>query len=529
MRSMLLDSTRLRERGLLYLLICVVAIGVFLRCINLDQKPYWLDESYTLLRVSGYSAQDVEKELLNGQIIKAGDFLKYQAPSLEKGAIGTIAGLAKEEPQLPPLYFLAARVWAQCFGSSKFAMRSLSMIGSLLSFPVIYLLCLELFASSIVGWMAMALFAVSPINLRYAQEIRPYSFWLTLSLISFVLLLQAIRQPTKLKWGLYTLSIIMAFYCHLLTGLVMITQGLYVLCMERFRLTKTVMAYGAALGITIVCLLPWLSIVWLNGDIAAQTLAWTRLPMLPINLMQGVGTAISHIFFAWHLKHHYLFIYLAAPTLIFILYALYYLYSKASVRVWLLILITVGLTTLPFLFADLTLGGRRSLNERYFLVCHAMIFLAVAYLLTSKLTHQLPASRPHLWQWITVCLLSGSLLSCGIGSLGRTWWGWSEFDVEIPSIIYKAPHPLVISDRSLDAILPFAKELQPQINMQLLSHVAPAHLDLPDGFSHIFLYNPSEHLLSLAKQQNIELTLVYSLQDPATTNQFSLYQIRSRI
>jgi hypothetical protein len=51
------------------------------------------------------------------------------------------------------------------------------------------------------------------------------------------------------------------------------------------------------------------------------------------------------------------------------------------------------------------------------------------------------------------------------------------------------------------------------------------HLDLPDEFSQIFLYNPSDQLLSLAKQQNAEPQLVYYLRDPATTHQFFLYQI----
>ena len=485
------------------------------------------DETYTLLRVSSYSEQDAVKELLTGQIIKADDFLKYQTISSDQGIIGTIAGLAKEEPQLPPLYFLAAKFWAQAFGTSKLAMRSLSVVGSLLSFPVIYWLCLELFASSAIGWMAMALFAVSPTNLRYAQEIRPYSFWLTMILMTCVLLLRAIRQPTKSNWGLYTFFSIMALYWHLLTGLVVIAQGLYVLCLEGFRITRITVAYGVSLGISVACLLPWLWIVWSNREVAAKMLAWTSVPMPFSNLIQGAGTSLSRIFFAWHLKYHYPFIYLAIPILILILYTLYFLYSKTSIRVWLFVFAIAGVVALPFLLADLVLGGRRSLNERYFLVCSAIALVAVAYLLTSKLTNQIPAARQFtVWQWITAVLLSGSILSCGLGSFSRTWWGWSEFDVEIPLIVQKTSHPLVISDMPLGFIMPLARELKPQTNMQLLGAVVFDRLDLPDQFSHIFLYNPTEHLLSLVEQQYAKPALVYYLRDPATTNQFFLYKIR---
>lgn len=518
----------LRKQGLLYLLICVVLIGVFLRCIHIDQKPYWFDEVYTLLRVSSYTEQDVIKDLFTGHVIEAGDFLKYQTLSSAKGFIGTLTGLAKEEPQLPPFYFLAAKFWAQCFGSSKLAMRSLSVMGSLLSFPMIYWLCLELFASSMMGWMAMALFAVSPINLRYAQEIRQYSFWLTFVLLSCVLLLRALRQPNKTNWGIYILAAIAALYCHLLTGLVLIAQGLYVWGVERFRFTQLVVAYGISFGISIVCILPWFWIVWLNRSAATRMLAWTNTPLSFPNLIQGAAASLSHIFFEWHLRYHYPLIYLAIPSLVFILYALYYVYSKKQLHVWLFILMLVGITALPFLVADVVVGGRRTFTERYFFVSYAGIFLAVAHLLISKLTHPGPTGRqPRVWQGITILLLSGSILSCGIGSFSRTWWGWSEFDVEIPLIVQATPHPLVLSDMPLGIVLPLARELPPQIHMQLLYGVDLKQLELPGGFSDLFLYNPSDHLLSLAKQQNIEPELVYYLRDPATTNQFFLYRINT--
>ncbi len=182
------------------LLILIVIFGIFLRTTNLSQKPYWLDETYTLLRSSSYTGREATEKLSNGQVINVKDILQYQHPSSQdKGWMGTIKGLATEEPQHPPLYFLLTRIWLQLFGNSRLSTRSLPVIGSLLAFPAIYWLCLELFSSPLVGWLAVALVAVSPINLRYAQEVRQYSLWTTLVLLSCATILRAIRQPTKLN------------------------------------------------------------------------------------------------------------------------------------------------------------------------------------------------------------------------------------------------------------------------------------------------------------------------------------------
>ncbi|OLP18680.1 hypothetical protein BST81_09435 [Leptolyngbya sp. 'hensonii'] len=113
------------------LLIIVVLFGVFLRGTNLSQKPYWLDETYTLLRSSSYTAQAATEKLFNGQIIGVEEVLRYQHPSSQdKGVMGTITGLVTEDPQHPPLYFLLTRIWAQCFGNSQASMRSLPVMSA---------------------------------------------------------------------------------------------------------------------------------------------------------------------------------------------------------------------------------------------------------------------------------------------------------------------------------------------------------------------------------------------------------------
>ncbi|MBM0743531.1 glycosyltransferase family 39 protein [Phormidium sp. CLA17] len=505
-------------------------MGIFLRLSNLEQKPYWLDETYTLLRVSGYPAKDVVQDLYTGQMIHAGDFGKYQSLAAPKPAIFTITGLAQEEPQHPPLYFLLARLWSQGLGSSKLAMRGLSVIGSLLAFPAIYWLCLELFATPLVGWFAMALLATSPVMLRYAQEVRQYGLWFALLLIACALLLRSLRKPTAITWSLYTLTVIIALYCHLLTLLVMAAHGLYVLIMERFRPTRSLQTYAVSITVSLVIFSPWLWLVWRNQAVVLHTTQWAR-QSFPLELfLLGLGTHLSNAFWAWHLSYSPIVIYAVIPAIALIGYALYFLCRHTPPRIWLFVLLLLGTTTLPFLLADVFLGGKRSLSERYFLVVYGALYLAVAYLLACRTNPKAHPKRSKLWQLGTVLLLSSSLASCITATFSPTWWGWSEFDVEIAEIVHQVPQPLVISDMPLGSVMPIASQLHPNVAMILLDELQPEQRDrlkIPTGFSHIFLYQPTRELLKTMQAQDYEPKEVYSFQDPGTTLQVSLYQLGS--
>jgi uncharacterized membrane protein len=155
-----------------FLIIAVLAIGILFRFVNLDRKFYGVDETYTSLRVAGYTEAEIIKKTSYHKITSPSDLQKYQQINSEKSLRDTLNSLATEDPQHPPLYYVLARHWAQWFGSSVAAMRSLPAVISLLVFPAIYWLAWELFESSAVAWMAIAIFAISPYHILFAQEAR---------------------------------------------------------------------------------------------------------------------------------------------------------------------------------------------------------------------------------------------------------------------------------------------------------------------------------------------------------------------
>lgn len=510
------------------LLLTSLAFGILARTLNLEAKPYWLDESYTLLRTSGHTAEEVTKQLWQGRLLPVSALLRYQHPSPhDGGAAGTIAGLAREEPQLPPLYFLLARTWQQWFGSSKTSIRSLSVIGSLLAFPSLYWLCRELFSSPSVAWMAMALVAVSPINLRYAQESRPYSLWSALALLCCAALLRATRKPTASGWTTYSLLTTLALYCHLLTVPVLLAHGLYVGAVERYRLTRRSLAFLLSLLVSLVAFLPWLRAAWQQRDVIRQTTEHATRSLPLDELLQFWALALQRIFMGGAVPNRFILITVAVALACLCSYAILFLIRNAPRRSWLFMLILMACMGLPLLIVDLTMGGRRTTNERYFLLLYLLLQICVAYLLATRIESQEARSKFRFTPWrpLAACLLLAGALSCGLSVQAGTWWGWSRYDIEIARLINTHPHPLVIADGSFGSIAPLAHELKPHTRFLLLHDAG--RFRLPEDDSTSFLYNPSARLVAKAESMGFQPTPIYRFRDTMTHLEITLYQINA--
>ncbi|HAJ58348.1 MAG TPA: hypothetical protein DCP31_02980, partial [Cyanobacteria bacterium UBA8543] len=282
--------------GFRFLIITVLVIGLIFRFLNLDQKVYWYDETFTSLRTSGYTEIEVVNNFYQPQVHRIEELQKYQRLNAEKSLSDTIKSLAVEDPQHPPLYYLMARFWAQLFGNSVAAMRSLPALLSLLVFPCIFWLCLELFESPLTGWIAVALIAISPLHVLYAQEAREYSLWTVTTLLSSIALLRAMRLKTKTSWGIYAVSLAVSLYTFLFSGLVAFGYTVYVVVMERFRLTKTLIAYLVASILSLLVFLPWLWVVIAYSAKIRKTTAWTNFKKPVLQLFQDWINNASYLF-----------------------------------------------------------------------------------------------------------------------------------------------------------------------------------------------------------------------------------------
>lgn len=503
MKSEWIPTWTVPPTWLRFLVIVILVIGVFFRFYNIEKKVYWHDEVYTSIRSSGYTGEEVLQELFDGQVIGIQDLQKYQRINPEKSLNDTINSLI-QHPEHPPLYYLLARFWMQLFGDWFKTPRGLSVLFSLLALPCLYWLCLELFKSSLVGWIAVILFAISPFHVLYAQEAREYSLWTLTILLSSLALLRAMRLKNGVNWGIYTITLSLSLYVSLFSGLVAIGHGIYVILMENFRFTKQVAAYLLASVVGLITFAPWIVILITNFSRFQEKTAWIKIQEPLSFLVQMWGLHLSSIFLDFGLSIEHLFTYLVPPVLLGIVgYAVYFLCRHTPKEVWGFIVTLIGVTAIALMLPDLIVGGRRSISSRYFIPCYLGIQMTVAYLLTTQILNP-SVLKQKLWQGIMAVLISLGIISCSISSQSDTWWNKvvSYLNPKIANIINQAPQPLVISDTSdvnTGNVISLSYLLDPKTRFQLV--VAPNIPKISDRFSDVFLFYPSEELQEILKKE----------------------------
>ncbi|MEG5046553.1 glycosyltransferase family 39 protein [Microcoleus sp. B4-C1] len=534
-----------------FLIISVLVIGVLFRFANLDRKFYWIDETYTSLRVSGYTEAEIIKEISYQKITSPADLQKYQQINSEKTLRDTLNSLATEDPHHPPLYYVLARYWAQWFGTSVAAMRSLAAVISLLVFPAIYWLAWELFESSAVAWMAIAIFAISPYHILFAQEARQYSLWTVTTILSTAALLRATRPDENqnpvalvLSWALYAATATLGLYTHLLFVCVAAAHAIYVAVIANWRDVKTFISYYVASLIALICFMPSLVNTVENFNQVRSTTIWAE----QTNFLRLVSRWVGSITIAFfdigidgtaNATQLALLIPVGIMILALVGYALYYLCRQTPKRVWLIVLLLIATTALFLAVPDIIKGGRRSANPRYLVPCYVGIQIAVAYLLSAKISSNLEKLKQQkLWKIVIVGVFFAGIISGGVSSQADIWWnkgsGWLRA-LEVAATVNQASNPLFISDANIAYIMPLSYYLEPKVKLLIeprcytscyknreLAKKKPQPPQIPGGFSELFLYRPSSTLRSAIQQQNYQI-------DPADTNvELNLWKITKK-
>jgi len=497
----------------------LLILGVFFRFFNLDHKVYWGDEVFTSLRISGYSASEVVQEVYDGDRLTPVDLQRYQHPQPERGWDDTLRALLGS-PEHTPLYYGMARLWVQGTETPQSTtpeifrqqvqgaiawIRSLSGLLSLLVFPTLYWLCLELFGRTRVAWTAIALVAVSPFHVLYAQEARGYSLYILTTLLSCAALLRALRRPSLESWFTYGIAAALGLYSFLFSGLVLVGQGLYV-GLVGDRPKRAFWQYLGAAALALGLFSPWLWVVASRLDTLRNNVA--HLNQVQSALVETWLLNLSRLFYdvnqgpSWFNPLTY-----GAAALA--IYSLVFLCRHTPKRVWLLALTLIGTTGSALILSDLLLGGQRSAIARYPIPCYLGIQLAVAYCLTQKLTDLSLSLRQQAgWRRGVAFLVVAGVASCLISSQQVIWWNKgpskTKRNPEVAAIVNRSDRPLVISDSPIEKVFSLAYLLEPQAQLQLVQD--PAQLQLPSEAKDIFLYQPSDGLqAALSPLPNVSL------------------------
>ena len=160
----------------------------------------------------------------------------------------------------PPLSFIVNHLFL-LLGDSDFLLRLPSALCGIASLPILYVLGREL-TSKEATVFAVFVLALSPFHIWYSQDARMYSQLMFLSLLSSVLLLQALRRGKVSWWFYYVLVSAAGMYTHVFVGLALAAQFLWVALYYRRQL-RPIIVGGLAVALLF---LPWaLFLPWLTG------------------------------------------------------------------------------------------------------------------------------------------------------------------------------------------------------------------------------------------------------------------------
>jgi uncharacterized membrane protein len=169
------------------LIIIILLISVFLRFYKLELRSLWYDEA---CRLSYALSQSTFSEAFLTLVLKA---------------------------------------WIYFFGISVFSLRSLGVILSILSTLFIYFLGCELFSES-VGILSGLIFALSPFQICYSQQICDYNLLVLLVSISMLIFVKIIKKPERMMYLLYALvNILISCWFHMFSLLVSLVNNIYLL------------------------------------------------------------------------------------------------------------------------------------------------------------------------------------------------------------------------------------------------------------------------------------------------------------
>lgn len=451
--------------ALKWIVLVLLCVGILFRFSNLGQKVYWHDEVFTSMEATAHTGSELTSKMFNGQQRAPSELLSYQRIDPIRTIPQLIFGIGSEDPQHPPLFYLWMHFWMRLWGSSIVATRSLAAILSLLVFPAMYWLCRELFESPSVGWIAIALLAISPIHVVYAQEAREYSLLTALTLLSSAALLRAMRLNQWQSWVLYGATLILAFYTSVFSALVAFGHGIFVICSQplsikkifdgfqiQWQLSKRAIHFFITGAITVIAFIPWLYFLTTYSKNLQASAGWV-----------GISVPFSMGFKMWLLNltrvfldtdknqlESYSNLYGLVIFLIILLeiYAFYYLIKNGEYSPKIFILALLAGTSLPLILPDIILGGQRSTVTRYFLPFFLCLQIAVAYLISQLLL--IPKQRLDrlIGSALSVTLVFSSLISCGMHAQADTWWNkiMSYYHPKISQILNASNRPILITD-----------------------------------------------------------------------------------
>lgn len=217
----------------------ILLLGTVLRTYNLASQSVWYDEYIS----ASYLDRPDLLSCLNDQ--------------------------RAENWEMVPLYYTLEYYWAKCVGGTMTGVRCLSVLFGVAALFVAYRLG-SLLHSSDAGLLAAFWMALSPFHIFHAQGIRPYAMVTFLALVSAYAFWMAVNDGGRKWWVLSILMNLLLFWTHLLTVLVLLPQGCFLLIFRRRPFRRVLIWAGIHLALLMPVILWTTTIHFVPNNLKAR-------------------------------------------------------------------------------------------------------------------------------------------------------------------------------------------------------------------------------------------------------------------
>lgn len=487
-----------RARPMLQAIVLAVAVlatlaGLFFRTYHLGTKTFWGDELVGLTHTLGYTEAEIVRA--GPQVRTAADIQVYfnlagPQHSGPRPLSATVASLAAEDPQHPPVFYLMQRLWAGVAGVSPAALRTLPMIFGVLAIAAMAWLALELFQSRRAAVIAASLYAISPFAVLYAQEARETTLWALETIVASALLVRAARTAGSGVWIAYALVSALSLYTYPLSATVMAAHFALIICVPDLRRRQVLLPYLIASAVATLLFLPW-PLLFANTHSGVKALG-----VLLANDQSPLGILLT---FLRDIKATIIDVgpiepgsvvrltvmALGTAILVVVLASVGRLAVAAQDRIAARFIL--ALFVIPALPIALINHGALISQLRYLVP----VFLATQLALTALFCASFPGERRGgagalVFSTTYLLIVAFSALSCVISAGADTWYPKAyQRSPHVSAIINQSASPLVvgdeatINDRGTSRVLEIAHSLNPNVAMRVNLHCEACLIDPP--------------------------------------------------
>lgn len=208
------------------IIIFIFVLAVVLRSHDIETKNMWFDEVYSWNISQGTVVEIVEQT--------SGDIH-------------------------PPLFYFILKYWISLFSDSIVSMRALSVVLGMLSMLVLFFLSKLILKNDLQIILVLLLYAVSPLNIYYSQEVRMPILNLLLCLCS-VYFFYKFTETKKISLLFpYIFFTILSLYTHYFAFLILLTEVATAMIIFFFvnKNKKYILSYACAFIVINAAYLPW--------------------------------------------------------------------------------------------------------------------------------------------------------------------------------------------------------------------------------------------------------------------------------